>query len=137
MLYDNCTEIELLKIVAEVAPKNMKAKFVSYEEQDYDSVYFETQPSTQLSLSQDRLDGGAICHMLESIEDAGWSYTITTPVYFDGIKQNRKYGCYVYSPFDSSRGEPKNCCLGDSMAEAVTKAFIMVFTSDIIREENE
>ena len=118
--------IELLKRVAEVAPKEMGAKLISSQ-----GVKFSRdngQTTAVLTADDDMFDAEAIIAMLDAIEGAGHVVWLSQHIYCEDPEDNRLdvdgYECNGYR----LRGESDNFDgKGNTRAEAVARAFVEVF----------
>ena len=117
---DNTERIELLRKVAEVAPKEMGAQF----REGYTSWHTHTPLSvvfmgnyTCLGLANDIQDAAACFAMLEAMEEDSYCVLL-------GKEADASHRCWV--------GSKEVGCnyFGDTRAEAVARAFVRVFGGD-------
>lgn len=121
--------IELLRAVAECAPKEMKATFRekgTYSETECVLFMGCEQSPLYLHLHPEWTDGEESFAMLDAMEKAGCNVALTSSVYFDGV-HHPGYGCYVKRPWESFSMRPSQCHQGETRAEAIARAFVQVF----------
>ncbi len=107
--------IELLKAVAECAPKEMDARLsqgilVKYKVDIHGA-------NCTLYLDPSFKDGDAMLAMLDAMEKAGWFPRLG----------NNSYAHYWCSVYDHTPVTPKIQTKGTTRAEAVSRAFVAVF----------
>lgn len=128
----NEERVELLRRVAEVAPKEMGAYFVGPDE-GLDSCRVEAVGPRGFALDlhdwgsgMDYHDAAAIIAMLDAMEKAG--YAIGLVSFTPGA---RWYRVEWWRDLRDARDNPGRCEFdGDTRAEAVARAFVRVFGGD-------
>jgi len=129
-------KIELLKNVAEVAPKEMGARFFQY----YDYVRRAKEPAVEFYDPDsdeivccfgynDQRNGGGIIAMLDAMEKAGYMPSLTqTAAESDDERYEVEYAAFDDPcPTCSHRSWEYTRHPGKTRAEAVAKAFVAVF----------
>lgn len=142
---DNTERIALLRRVAEVAPKEMRATLLGHS---WSSIYVDGifnhsvtfqliskweadggEPTDSslacLGLASDIEDAPACFAMLEAMEKAG--YAIGLASFTPGAKG---YRVEWWRDLRDARDNPERCEFGDTRAEAVARAFVRVFGGD-------
>lgn len=122
---DNTERIALLRKVAEVAPKEMEARFMPSAMCAYFLVPLAEGKSypVALGLNGDVADARPIIAMLDAMEMAGHGVLLTRQT-VKGL-----YECEVYLD-DSAEPEGRVRGLGPTRAIAVARAFVRVFGGD-------
>lgn len=117
--------IELLRKVAEVAPKEMKAEYAEagkYSEVECVLLMGCHESPLYLHLDPEYKDGEAIIAMLDAMEGAGWAAYAGSEADDNGVRIPGYY-CCCYDTNDCESLE----CKGETRAEAVARAFVEVF----------
>lgn len=125
-------QIELYEQLVACAPAHLRIEmcYVHHEDSADDPYIFIMDTSREdavgypLCFNDDDIDNsGAIVTLVKELErEGGW--WLETPVYFKGVWQPQPYGCYFHHGIMSYHGREEQCRLGDTMAEAVVRAYI-------------
>jgi len=120
--------IELLRKVAEVAPKEMRARMSN----DGDSVFFAEDPAWLELCGIDSDDAQAIIAMLDAMEGLGFNVWVGRHVYCDNPEtKHLATDGYCCDGYIIGTGERFFALIGKTRAEAVARAFVEVFSTGV------